>query len=101
MPRPVEDLVGRQFGRLVVESFAFVDSHGSAHWSCRCMAEGNQTTVKADSLKSGATQSCGCRRRGGQRQPRGASSIEIAVAALTYRIERLERATTNESPDYD
>ena len=49
-----EDLTGRKFGRLTVVSYA-----GSQKWSCICEC-GNHRIVRADHLKSGNTQSCGC-----------------------------------------
>jgi hypothetical protein len=93
MPRPVDDLVGRRFGRLVVEAFAYRDSRSVSHWSCRCDCK-NQTTCRMDALKQGDSQSCGCLRRGAIHRRRKQSSIEISLAALTYRVDRLERATT-------
>ena len=55
---PKSDLTGLVFGRLTVVSF---DSlvNGIPKWlvQCRC---GNQKSVHAGSLKSGATRSCGC-----------------------------------------
>jgi hypothetical protein len=47
-----------------------------------------------DALKQGDSQSCGCLRRGAIHRRRKQSSIEISLAALTYRVDRLERATT-------
>jgi hypothetical protein len=61
MPRPVLNLVGSRFGRLVVKRFAGMQ-RGGAVWLCGCTC-GCQTTVRAKHLKNGATKSCGCLRR--------------------------------------
>lgn len=52
------DLTGQRFGRLVVESFAGRVNKRS-YWNCICDC-GNKHTVRADILKRGDSQSCGC-----------------------------------------
>lgn len=60
-----EDLTGRQFGRLTVlyqgEDFVKTNGVHEAVWVCQCNCK-NHTIVliRGQSLKSGATQSCGC-----------------------------------------
>ncbi len=54
MGRPVFDLTGQVFGRLTVLEYI-----GSSRWRSRCSC-GNETTPVTSSLRSGATQSCGC-----------------------------------------
>lgn len=53
-----EDLTGRRFGRLIAVSRAASWKNG-ARWECVCTC-GNTVTVRAASLKSGKTRSCGC-----------------------------------------
>lgn len=53
------ELAGQRFGRLMVIEYAGSDKNKSAVWLCKCDC-GNQTKVKAHSLKSGNTKSCGC-----------------------------------------
>lgn len=53
------DITGRRFGRLVVESFAYVDAGRHSMWYCKCDC-GKITVVQASSLRSGHTNSCGC-----------------------------------------
>lgn len=53
------DLTGQRFGRLVVLGRDFSKKYTKPHWLCQCDC-GNQTIVYGYSLKSGATQSCGC-----------------------------------------
>lgn len=57
------DLIGRRFGRLVVISESDRKSASrDTYWNCRCDC-GNEGTVNGKSLRSGATQSCGCLQR--------------------------------------
>lgn len=54
------DLTGQTFGRLtVLKRDMTVDKSKGAYWICKCEC-GNIRSVKSYSLKSGATQSCGC-----------------------------------------
>lgn len=59
LPAKVKDLTGKTFGRLVVGSFDSLRSPHGAFWNCRCIC-GGSVTVRADTLKSGFSQSCGC-----------------------------------------
>jgi len=52
-------LLGQVFGRLTVISRAENDKRGNAAWHCRCSC-GAERRVLAQSLRVGATQSCGC-----------------------------------------
>ena len=52
------DLTGIKFGRLTVLRPGKKKRNG-AEWVCKCKC-GNEITVKAASLKSGKTKSCGC-----------------------------------------
>lgn len=56
-----ENLEGRQFKRLVIKEYSHSDKNGHPYWVCRCNCP-NQTIkiIKASSLKSGRTTSCGC-----------------------------------------
>jgi len=69
MSGKTENLVGQKFGRLVVlEFFGNVEEKPGtsrktvrrvAHWTCLCEC-GKIINTRADRLKSGVTQSCGC-----------------------------------------
>ena len=61
MPKRI-DLTGEKFGRLTVISFAGTDKNGKVLWHCQCEC-GNKTIVRSDSLRWGATRSCGCLNR--------------------------------------
>lgn len=54
----VKNLVGNQYGRLEVMCFIETKDKKS-FWKCKCSC-GNTIIVRADSLKSGHTKSCGC-----------------------------------------
>lgn len=53
-----EDLIGRRFGRLVVQGFAGRTDRG-ATWNCVCDCGQTKIVVGKD-LRSGRTKSCGC-----------------------------------------
>jgi len=70
-----QDLVGARFGRLVVTTREASDRSGSIRWSCLCDCSGT-IVVRATSLRSGNTKSCGClvghrARRGGRKPVHG------------------------------
>ena len=56
----VEDLTGKKFGRLTVNSYAG-RKNGKTYWNCTCEC-GNTTIADSHSLKNGSIVSCGCRR---------------------------------------
>jgi hypothetical protein len=58
---PKTDLTGRRFGRLVVLAPGARESRGYL-WCCRCDC-GNVKEIRARSLKSGRSASCGCAAR--------------------------------------
>jgi hypothetical protein len=55
-------MIGLVFGRLTVESFHHKDAKYNKYWACRCVC-GGSSVVAQQSLKSGATSSCGCLRK--------------------------------------
>ena len=56
-------MTGQRFGKLIVmKRDMTVGNKRGAHWICKCDC-GNIKTIKAWSLKSGATLSCGCYNR--------------------------------------
>lgn len=58
-----KDLSGHTFGRLTALCpTSRRDSKGSVYWKCRCSC-GNETEASEDSLVSGNTVSCGCRKQ--------------------------------------
>lgn len=68
---PTVSIKGKQFGLLKAVSFAgyFAPNLGSgrvAYWTCKCKC-GAVIRVRADSLRSGRTKSCGCLRNKGSK----------------------------------
>lgn len=56
------DLTGGVFGRWTVLSRSHANVRGEVLWACRCEC-GVERSVKAGSLRSGRSTSCGCRRK--------------------------------------
>ena len=54
----LKDLTNKKFGRLLV-LYRAENKNNKVHWHCLCDC-GNELDVRADSLISGNTQSCGC-----------------------------------------
>jgi hypothetical protein len=73
LPRPVRDLSGQSFGRLIPQRYV-----GGSRWECLC-ACGQATTVQTGHLISGHTSSCGClhRESGGSKPIHGLSRHPI------------------------
>jgi hypothetical protein len=59
--RALQDLSGQLFGLLTVQARAPNSGGRGTNWHCLC-ACGNSKIIRATSLKSGASQSCGCKR---------------------------------------
>lgn len=57
----MKDLTGQRFGRLLVIERSENGKDGETRWLCQCDC-GNTSTVYKQSLVSGQTQSCGCRK---------------------------------------
>lgn len=53
------DITGNRYGRLVVTRHIGNIDDNRQHWLCACDC-GNETSVRGESLKSGAIKSCGC-----------------------------------------
>jgi hypothetical protein len=69
------DLVGKGFGKLKVNSWASVNKTGNSLWNCTCEC-GTTVVVVGHQLTSGGTKSCGCLRKVGQ--ARAAASIRLS-----------------------
>ncbi len=65
--RPVVDLSGCRFFRLLVQKHVGFTKHGNATWLCECDC-GKLATINAGALVSGKTKSCGCYARERSRQ---------------------------------
>src|SRR6516164_3532762 len=54
--------VGERFGRLTVVERVASDRHGQSRWKCLCDC-GNVSYPLASNLRSGGSQSCGCKKK--------------------------------------
>lgn len=85
MGRPLQ-LAGKRFGRLVVASPADGWRPGKTYWLCRCDCGANVVVI-SNSLRSGATQSCGClQRESVARTFQKHGQAKAGKATRTYRI---------------
>lgn len=73
LPRQPEDLAGQRFGALSVVSFY---ASSPSRWNCECDC-GQWVVIRADNLKGGRSQSCGC-------QKRGFTRVERSIKRLDY-----------------
>jgi hypothetical protein len=65
MPKPIEDLTGKKYGKLTVLHLAEKSKSGKTRWTCKCACEnGTILDVFATNLKSGSSTSCGCQKKG-------------------------------------
>lgn len=66
MGRPVIDMTGEKFGRLVVIRFHHRDRHDT-WWLCKCEC-GKEKSIRRSVMKRGDTVSCGCYARENARE---------------------------------
>lgn len=62
MSRPMLQLEGRRFGRLLVQELHGISQSGNYQWRCQCDC-GGRAVVTTSNLMSGKSQSCGCWRK--------------------------------------
>jgi hypothetical protein len=90
LTRLIQNLVGRQFGRLSVKSLSpRRGNQGQLRWKCSCEC-GKQKTVEGNNLKRGVTQSCGCLRHAVR--PR----VQPTVKLINRRVVRPIVATISD-----
>ena len=81
----IKDIIGMKFGRLTVCEFAGKDKSGNARWLCQCdCPERKRTVVLGQSLRSGATKSCGC-------WSRETAARTVAARSTTHGMARRGR----------
>ena len=98
MPKKMEDLVGRRFGRLVVTKYHSKNKDNCSKWICICDC-GKETIVFAGSLRSGHTLSCGCLREERRREAlttHGMSRTLGHVSWLAMRQRCIGKTTHHE-----
>ena len=82
MGRKFIDITDNRYGKLLVSGRAENAEQGRAQWLCRCDC-GNEVVVRANNLRSGKTQSCGCM----QGTNHGLAKGEAAFNALINRMK--------------
>lgn len=58
----MKDLIGERFHNLVVISYAG-EKNGNPYWLCKCDCGSDPKAIREYHLTSGATHSCGCKKR--------------------------------------
>lgn len=59
MPKEMEDLTGRTYGKLSVIRFSHKDKRNSSFWFVKCSC-GKEKIINGSSMKNGHTKGCGC-----------------------------------------
>jgi hypothetical protein len=78
-----KNLVGRQFGRLVILAEAGRNKYGGVTWLCRCDC-GNEVVVSSNTLKQGHTRSCGCLHRDMMRETKSTHGMSRTPEYRSY-----------------
>lgn len=90
--RKPPDLVGKRFGKLVVQSWSDY-RYGQHIWNCLCDCGRTSNTATSQRLTTGRTVSCGCmRERKGPQSPLWQGCTKLPAAywnALCYRAKRM------------
>lgn len=85
------NLAGQVFGRFTVAG-EVVSSNGLKFWRCQC-ACGEVRLVRADSLKSGRSKSCGCLKRENASTSGRIAGAASADARRTYMLDNGQMAS--------
>lgn len=101
MPRKIEDLTGRVYGRLTV--LRRVEDSRSRHpqWLCQCSC-GNTKVVFGDALRGGYTKSCGCYNRevAARRQYKHGGRADRLYGVWNAMKQRCENKNADAYGDY-
>lgn len=81
------DVNGHRFGRLTAISMAGINAHGDAAWLCKCDC-GSEAVVSCYNLRSGATKSCGCLRKGTNMLPKGIASFNALFSVTRHSAKK-------------
>ena len=79
------DLTGQRFGRLVVLGREETLKRGVSRWLCQCDC-GGQIVTSTNSLRRGATRSCGCLHRESAREQGLKSATHGLTETRLYRV---------------
>lgn len=84
----IDDLTGKQFGRLLVLRRVENTKHGAPQWLCKCSC-GKSKKVTGSNLRNGNTNSCGCLKRELYSLPPTEASFNSLLA--TYKMIARDR----------
>jgi hypothetical protein len=90
-----EDLTGKRFGKLTALEYSGSTPDGRSLWKCLCDC-GMTTLKRAQAMKRGGTQSCGCivRNMRGENNPRNIKRLRERGVYLSSRDDWYVRAST-------
>jgi len=88
------NLIGKRFGRWLVEGLSHQDSNGLPYWHCICDC-GARKAVRAASLLSGRSTSCGC-----YHKEKVSIHNMTGVPTFISWSSMKNRCTNQNSPDY-
>ena len=91
-----QDLVGNKFGRLTVTARDLSETGRRARWRCQCSC-GQFVNILGESLRSGATSSCGCLRR----EITAAARFKDLTGQTFGRLVVLKRSASNRTNRID
>lgn len=91
-----KDIEGQRFGRLRVKRFVYVRQR-RAYWLCVCEC-GTEIVIRGNSLCTGNTKTCGCRRREGY--PRHGKRGSKAYKVWADMIQRCENPNNSAYKNY-
>lgn len=94
--RPAVDMTGQSFGRLSVVGRHGSTSDGRAVWFCKCSC-GVEKAIPGTSLRSGHSNSCGCKRADQNRSPEKIAKLtlpgQLAIKRRAFRSYQTGAAT--------
>ena len=98
---PRVDLSGSTIGNWLIGEFVGFRSH-NAYWRCRCSLCGCEREVSGESMRHGASASCGCRTRGGigDRTRRHGMSGSLIYGVWQAMVRRCHNPNTDSFQSY-
>ena len=82
-----KDYTSKRYGRLVVQSFSHIDKHGKSCWICLCDCGKLTKPLASNTLVTGHTQSCGCKKQETDSSPKNSKDITGQVFGYLTAIE--------------
>ena len=82
--KQLTDMTGQKFGRLTVIERDYSRKSKHVYWLCKCDC-GNITSIRAQNLRSGHAQSCGCLRAETRKQPKDMTGQKFGKLTVVER----------------